>query len=173
MPLPPRLLAALVAVSARLDRAGVPFVVAGGAGRALLGCARRPGDLDLEVAGAHAGAAGEALGLVMRPASGRGRSGLRAAGSVAGVELDLTADLEVRGTGWVLAPGWEAQWAAAAAVAAGGRVVRAQPLGEQIARALVLGDAAALAKAAAGWPGPLPETAPYLSARLASASAAR
>lgn len=173
MPLPPRLLAALVAVSDRLDRAGVPFLVAGGAARTLLGCDRRPRDLDLEVRGADAARAGRALGVSMRPQAGRGRSGLRGGGSVGGVELDLTADLEVTGGGLVLAPDWDAQWAAAADANAGGRIVRVQPLGEQVARALVLGDATALAKAAEGWRAPLPATAPYMSARLARASAAR
>lgn len=174
MPLPPRAAAALVAVALRLDGAGVPWLLAGSAARALGGAAVRPGDLDVEVDGADADRAGAALGVALREEAGGGRRSLRGRAVLAGVEVDITAGLEVGGPGGRLAPdfGLQRAWAGGALVA-GARVALA-PAEEQVARALVAADWPALARiaaqAAAG--GAPPPRAGYLARRLASAARA-
>lgn len=169
--LPPRALAALHAVARRLDAAGVRWVLAGSAGRALLGHRVRPADLDVEVAGEDARRAGAALGTTLRRASGRGRSSLRAGAAVGDVAIDVTADLVVEGPGGRLAPDLDAQSGAGLVARSGGLAIPLAPAEEALARAIVLGDWDALgriaAQAAAG--GAAPPDAAYLARRLSSA----
>ena len=145
-PLPPRAHAALLAVACRLDAAGVRWLLAGSAGRALLGHRVRPADIDLEVPLPDAGAAGEALGLAMVAAAGRGRTSLRGSVSIAGIEVDVTAGLRVEGPHLVLAPDDHAQLSGCTLARLSDRPVRVAPVEEAMARALVLGDWAVLAK---------------------------
>jgi hypothetical protein len=172
--LPPRLIAALAAVDARLARAGVGWLLAGGAARALAGAAaRRPADLDLEVDTEAMPAASAALGLSARRVEDPdGTASLRARGRVAGAEVDLTAGLEARGPGGRLPADFALQraWATPATVA--GRTVWLAPPEEALARALVRGDAAALARAATSGGGPGLRL-DYVLRRLAASSAAR
>lgn len=165
MPLPPRTLAALVAVADRLDRAGVPWLLAGGAGRALQGADHRPADVDVEVAAEHADAAARALGFTLVRDSGGGVTSLRAGGGVAGVDVDLSAAVTVDG---LLEADWALQWAWAVPCGAAGRTMLAAPVEEALARAIVCGDWPRIAKLAAGG-GPPPRPA-YLARRLSSAS---
>ena len=164
MPLPPRTLAALVAVADRLDRAGVPWLLAGGAGRALQGAAHRPADIDVEVSAEHADVAARALGFALTRDSGGGMTSLRAGGAIADTWVDLSAGIAVTGR---LEADWALQWAWAVPCSAGGRTVMAAPVEEALARAIVRGDWARIARlAAGGGPPPRPD---YLARRLSSA----
>jgi len=156
-------------VADRLAAAGVPWVLTGGAGRALLGAPVRPGDVDLEVAGADADRAAAALGTTAAPASGGGRASLRAAARLAGVEVDLTAGFTLEGPDLRLPDGFAlmARWAIPA-IAAGRRIPVAPPE-EALVRRLVQGDGAGLARLA-GVPGLPPLRAAYVAERLRSAS---
>jgi hypothetical protein len=171
--LPPRTLAALVAVADRLAEAGAEWLLAGSAGRALQGFAVRPEDLDLEVPPRDAGAAAEALGVELRREAGGGRTSARAQTIVARSRIDLTCDLEVEGPGGRLAADFDRQLAWAAPVGVAGRTVLLAPAEETLARALVLGDWEALERlsreAAAGTAGPARPA--YLAWRLSSARA--
>ncbi len=171
-PLPPRCHAALIAVAARLDAAGVRWVLAGSAGRALLGHRVRPRDIDVEVAVADAAAAEAALGVALSPSSGGGRSSRRGGTWVAGVEVDVTAGFAAEGPAWTLAADDDAQLAARHLVRLGDRTVPVAPVEEAVARALVLGDRAAVARvasqAAAG--DAAPPRVSYVLRRLSSAT---
>ena len=172
MTAPPRQLAAICAVADALGRAGVRWVLAGSAGRALLDCAVRPRDIDLELDpdGADAGAA--ALGAALAEAADGGRSSRRAAVRRAGVEVDLTSGFAAGGPGGRLAPDFAMQWDWSHPVAVCGRTVRVAPLEEGLCRAIVLGDwggAARIAGQAATAPGGVRLSAAYVSARLAPA----
>jgi hypothetical protein len=173
-PLPPRAHAALLAVACRLDAAGVRWLLAGSAGRALLGHRVRPADIDLEVAQADAAAAAAALGVSMKPASGRGRTSLRGGVRWAGVEVDVTAGLTVEGPAMRLAPDEAAQLSARTIARLSGRAIPVAPVEEAVARAIVLGEWDALAKlvppgGSGGDPAPL--RADYVARRLSSATA--
>ncbi|WP_217914936.1 nucleotidyltransferase domain-containing protein [Miltoncostaea marina] len=169
--LPPRLLAALLAVAARLDAAGVEWLLAGSAGRALQGHARRPHDIDVEVPGRDAAAAGRALGAELRRDRGRGRDSLRARTMVAGVEVDVTCDLVVEGPTHRLEPDFALQRAWSRPIGLAARSIRTAPPEEAVVRALVLGEWAALASAAgAGGADAPPPRAAYVAARLRSAA---
>lgn len=168
MPLPPRILAALLAAAHRLDGAGVEWLVAGGAGRALQGAHARPRDLDLEVEPGRAADAAAALGLELADDADHHVRSRRAVGTLAGVEVDLTTRLAVRGDGGGLEPDWEMQRRWARTVTVAGRAIATAPTEETLARALVRGDWARLAKVAAGG-GPAPRAA-YLAERLSSMS---
>lgn len=139
---PPRILAALVAVSARLDDAGVPWLLTGGTARALLGSTRRPSDLDLEVDAADAVRAAHALGVEARRDDDGTVGSLRATGRIAGVDVDVSAGITVRGPAGVLTPDWPRQMRAASTARVAGRDVRLAPVEEMLARALVREDAA-------------------------------
>jgi len=174
MPLAPRTLAALLAVAARLDAAGVEWLLAGGAARALLGFAARPADLDLETSRRDAAAAAAALGLALADDVGGGRASLRGRGRVAGVEVDLSGDLEVAGPGGRLAPDLALQRAWAHPREVAGRRMRLAPVEEAVARAIVLADWDTLARVAAQareGRGAAALRPAYLSARLSSAAA--
>ncbi len=159
-----------MAVAARLDAAGVRWVLAGSAGRRLLGHARRPRDLDVEVARADGPRAAAALGIGLRPAEGAGRSSLRGAGVIAGVEVDLTAGLVVEGAGRRLPPSMEVQLDLGVEVQLDDRRITVAPPEEAIARAIVLRDREALAKIASGaGPDAAPLRRGYVAARLAAA----
>jgi hypothetical protein len=168
----PRALAALAAVAARLEAAGVEWLLAGSAGRRLLGFSARPRDIDLETSEDRADAGAAALGLRLRHDDAGGRSSWRARGTLAGMPVDLTAGLRIEGPGGVLEPDFGAQrtWACAREVA-GWRILAA-PAEEALARALVAADWAVVerfvAAAPAGW-APRPA---YLALRLASAARA-
>ena len=165
---------ALGVVADRLEAVGVEWLLAGSAGRRLLGFAGRPADLDLETTegGAEAGAA--ALGLDVAWAREPGRSSLRAVGLVAGVPVDLSGDLRVEGPGGRLPSDFGGQRTWAEAAEAAGRRVFVAPPEETLARALVSADWTAVGRlAAAAPPGWAPRPA-YLPSRLrAPASAAR
>lgn len=172
-PLPPRLLAALLAVASRLDLAGVEWLLAGGAGRALLGFAGRPNDLDLEISPHSEPAAPDALGLRMRYEEGGGRASWRAQGRFAGAALDLTSELEVRGHGGLLRPDFTLQRTWAHSREIGGHRVWLAPVEETVARALVEGDWGTLGRVAqegAGAARPTPLRPAYLALRLAGAA---
>jgi len=151
----------------RLERAGVAWLLTGGAARALAGSARRPADLDLECAAADGPAAAAALGLVMRPESGGGVRSLRAQGEIAGVGVDLSADLALDGRFGRLGPDFPLQLAFARTVEVAGRTVRLAPLEEALARAAVRGDPDTLVRLAAEAPAGLPLRLDYLAQRLA------
>ena len=171
--LPPRVLAALVAVADRLSPGGAEWLLAGSAGRALQGFAVRPDDLDLEVSSRGAGAAAEALGAELRRDAGGGRTSERARVIVARSRIDLTCDLEVEGPHGRLGADFDRQLAWAAPVEVAGRTMLLAPVEEALARALVRGDWATLERlsreAAAGTAGP-PRPA-YVAWRLSSARA--
>jgi hypothetical protein len=169
VPPPPRALAAVCAVADRLAAAGVPWVLTGSAGRALLGAPARPGDIDLEVAEADAARAAAALGTSAAPASGGGRSSLRAAARLAGMEVDVSAGLVVEGPELRLPDGFALMRRWALPVTAAGRTVPVAPPEEALVRRLVQGDAAGLARLAAV-PGMPPPRAAYVAERLRSAS---
>jgi hypothetical protein len=170
-PLPPRALAALAAVSARLERAGVEWLLTGSAARALAGFSRRPADLDLECAAADALAAAAALGLVLALDRGGGGRSLRAAGEIRGVGVDLSADLALAGAGGRLAPDFALQRAFAGEALVAGRRIPLAPVEEALARALVRGDGERLARLAAEAPAGLLLRMDYLGRRLAEVEA--
>lgn len=165
MSLPPRTLAALIAVADRLDGAGVPWLLAGGAGRALLGASHRPADVDVEVAAEHGEPAARALGFTLARDSGGGVTSQRAGGTVAGVEVDLSAGLTLDGR---LDADWALQWAWAVPCRAAGRTILVSPVEEALARAIVRGNWPRIAKLAAGG-GPAPRPG-YLARRLSAVS---
>jgi hypothetical protein len=167
MPPPPRVLAALAAVADRLAAAGVPWLVTGSAGRALLGAPVRPGDVDLEVAAADVRRAAAALGMVAAPSAGGGGSSVRGATRVAGTEVDLSAAFVVEGRDLRLPDGFDLMLRWAVPAAAAGRRVLVAPPEEHLVRGLVQGDGAAVAHAVAGVP---PLRAAYVAERLRSAS---
>jgi hypothetical protein len=164
----PRSLAALLAVAARLEASAVPFLVVGGCGRALLGSPRRPSDVDLEVDGPDALRAADALGLGLAIEGGGGVSGLRARGRLAGMEVDLSADLSVEGPGGSLGPDWDLQRAWATPVRVGGRTLWVAPPEEMLLRARVRGDHGRAARLAAQGP---PVRQAYIDSRLRAARA--
>jgi len=171
--LPPRPLAALCALADRLSAAGVEWLLAGSAGRALLGYRVRPADLDAEVAAGDIAAAARALGAEHRREAGGGRSSVRAHARLAGVAVDLTAAFELAGPGGRLGDGFALQREWAEPRAACGRTILVAPVEEAVARMMVLGDRAGLARLAgqaeeAGRP---PLRPGYVSARLAAAAA--
>lgn len=171
MDLPARLQSALVAVAVRLDAAGVPWLLAGSAGRVLAGAARRPRDIDLEVPLGDAERAASALGLAASRHDGNGRSSVRALGRLGGVELDVSAGVTVAGPEWVLGPddALAAEWAIPANLA-GHRIMTAPPE-EALVRAIVAADWSRIAALAAqGGPAPRPA---YVARRLAAARAVR
>ena len=165
---------ALGVVADRLEAAGVEWLLAGSAGRRLLGFAGRPADLDLETteAGAEAGAA--ALGLEVAWAREAGRASLRAVGRVAGVPVDLSGDLSVEGPGGRLPADFGVQRTWAEAAEAAGRRVFLAPVEEALARALVSADWTLVGRLAATAPAGWAPRPSYLASRLlAAASAAR
>jgi len=173
---PPAGLRALPELARRLDGAGVRWLLAGSAGRALIGYATSPRDLDVEVDGSDMRAAAAALGLAGREESGGGVSSRRAVGVLLGIQVDLSADLEVAGPGGRLPPDFPLQLEAAHAVEVGGARVLVAPVEEALARALVIDDLARVARIAEESAGrDRPAVRPgYLARRLsAAASAAR
>jgi hypothetical protein len=156
----------------RLERAGVTWLLTGGAARALAGSARRPADLDLECDAADGPAAAAALGLAMRPESAGGVRSLRARGEIAGVEVDLSADLALDGPFGRLDPDFPLQLAFARTADLAGRTVRLAPLEEALARAAVRGDHDGLARLAADAPAGGPLRLEYLARRLARSAPA-
>jgi hypothetical protein len=169
VPPPPRALAAVCAVADRLAAAGVPWVLAGSAGRALLGAPARPDDIDLEVAEADVPRAAAALGAAAARSSGGGRSSLRAAGELAGMAVDVTGGFVLEGPWLRLPDGFALQRAWAVEVAVAGRAVAVAPPEETLVRRLVAGDWAGVARLAAT-PGLPPPRAAYVAERLRSAS---
>jgi hypothetical protein len=163
----PRILAALVAVSARLDDAAVPWLLTGGTARALLGSRRPPADLDLEVDDSEVARAARALGLGVRRDGGGGVTSMRATGRFAGVGVDLSAGITVRGPAGVLTPDWPRQMSFASGVRVAGRDVRLAPVEEMLARALVREDAARAGRLLD--PDLPPPRVAYLAARLCAA----
>ncbi|HMO00492.1 MAG TPA: hypothetical protein PKD59_13855 [Miltoncostaeaceae bacterium] len=169
MPPPPRALAAVCAVADRLAAAGVPWLLTGSAGRALLGAAARPADVDLEVAEGDAERAAAALGTAAAPASGGGRSSLRASAVLAGVEVDLSAGFAMEGPELRLPDGYALMAAWALPATAAGRRILVAPPEETLVRRLVAGDRAGAARLEAT-PGLPPLRAAYVAERLRSAS---
>jgi hypothetical protein len=157
-----------VAVCDRLDGAGVPWLLTGGSARALLGAARRPSDLDLEVDIGDAARAARALGIDPRRDDDGAVGSVRATGRLAGVEVDVSAGITIRGPAGTLNPDWPRQvrWASAARVA--GREVRVAPVEEMLVRALVREDAGR-ARRALDPALPAPRAA-YVAARLRAMS---
>jgi len=147
-------------------------LVTGGTARRLQGAAHRPADLDLECPAAHVAQAAHVLGFAApRRDEGGGWSSLRAAGRLAGVEVDLSAGVEVTGPHGRLPPDDDLMWEWGVPVALAGVVVRCAPPEEALVRALAAGDWGRLARlAAAGGPAPRPA---YVERRLARSSAAR
>lgn len=169
--LPPRPLAALAAVADLLARERVDWLLAGSGGRALLGYRVRPADIDIEVSPAHAAAAARLLGAPLAESAGAGRSSRRGSLRVAGVDVDVTCDLTVAGPIRALAPDFALQLAWSHPLRVAGRDIRAAPVEETLARALVLGDWARLERVAAeGGPAGAPVRPDYVSLRLSAAS---
>ncbi|MCC6833107.1 MAG: hypothetical protein IT200_17375 [Thermoleophilia bacterium] len=166
-----RLATVLAEVAANLDAAGVTWIVSGSTARRLLGASREPRDLDLEVAVGHAEAAAAALGFALPPAAGGGVSSRRGGGRVGGVEVDVSAGVEVRGPGGVLTRDDAGLRDGVIPVLLGGRTVWCGAPEEGLVRALVSGDWERLAKIASG--GGPPPRLDYVARRLAAAIAAR
>jgi hypothetical protein len=163
--------AVLRAVSARLARAEVPWMLGGSSARALEGASPRPRDLDIEVAAEHAARAARALGCSLGADADRGWSSVRAIRTLRGVEIDLSAGIVVTGLGWRLDPdqALSAEWSRTVVV--GGDPVVLVPPEEALVRALVAGDWSRLSKlVAAGGPTRRPA---YMVRRLAAARAVR
>jgi hypothetical protein len=162
-------------VAARLQPLDVPWQLAGSTGRLLLGINARPRDVDLEVRAADADVVAEALDLPQPTAqSGGGWSSHRTAGTIAGVPIDLSAGLEVRGPGGLL----RAMEAHALPCRLGTATIHVVPPGEALARAMVAGDPERVAKAAGAMPadeGLIAQAMRYAESRriAAAASAAR
>jgi hypothetical protein len=172
MPISPSGQIALVELARALDGAGVRWLLAGSAGRALMGHEVTPEDLDVEVDGPAMAAAAAALGLVARPETGGGVSSLRAVGTIAGVEVDLSADISVEGPGGRLEPDFALQAEHAHPAEAGGRRVLVAPVEEALARAMVRDDLARVARIT-GEGGERPALRPaYLARRLSAAARA-
>jgi len=169
----PRLLAALAAVAARLEDAGVEWLLAGSAGRRLLGFSARPGDLDVETGDDRAEAAATALGISLGFEQAGGRSSLRARGAVAGVPIDLSAGLRVEGPGGRLTPDFGAQRTWSSALETAGRRILVAPPEEALVRALVGADWALVGRLAAAAPAGWAPRPAYLGMRLAAVNAAR
>ena len=152
--LPPHLARALAEIARILERAGIPWLLAGSAMRALRGYALRPADLDLEVGEADAAAAARALGLPAPRRTGRAVTSLRAQGRRLGVEVDLSAAVAIAGP-----PGLPADFAAQRAradeVACGGWRIPLAPLEEALARARAAGDGRRERRLLAGAPADL------------------
>ena len=169
--LPPRPLAALAAVADRLARGRVDWLLAGSAGRALLGYRVRPADIDIEVSPAHAEAAARLLGAPLSAAAGGGRRSRRGSTRLADVAVDLTCDLAVAGATHALEPDFAWQWERSRRLRVCGREIRAAPVEETLARALVLGDWTRLARVAAeGAPEGAPLRPDYVALRLFAAT---
>jgi hypothetical protein len=168
-PLPPPLTAALAFVAERLDDAGVDWMLAGSCARALQGFAVEPRDLDIEVAPAHLGRAAAALGLTPRRHADPTAVSERATGPVAGVEVDLTAGLVVRGPGGVLPADHALARLFGRTARVGTRAVVVMPFEEQVARAVVRGDGDRLDRLAAEAPSADVLEGTYLALRLAAA----
>lgn len=169
--LAPRPLAALTAIADLLARDGVAWLLAGSAARALLGYRVRPADIDIEVAADGAQAAARRLGAPLSPAAGAGRSSRRGSTRLAGVAVDLTCDLAVAGPTHALGPDFGLQWERSHRLRVCGREIRAAPVEETLARALVLGDWPRLARVAAeGAPAAAPIRPDYLALRLSAAT---
>ena len=163
------MLAALAAAAARLDRAGVPWRLAGGTGRLLLGMPGRPSDVDIEVAAHDAPRAARALGLpAPAPTDGGGWSSLRSQGVLAGVEVDLSGSLRVEGPGGVL----HADDAQVIPVRFGSGTVHVEAPGEALARAVVAGDPAREQRAREQLPADPTAALAYAGVRLAAAASA-
>lgn len=156
---------------ARLDAAGVAWVLSGSASRRLLGAVREPRDLDVEVGAGDAGAAAAALGLELVPTSAGGVTSLRGACVLADVEVDVSAGLEARGPGGVLRRDGADLRDGAVPVLLGGRTVWCGAPEEGLVRALVTGDWARVGTIASG--GGPPPRLDYVVRRLAAAMAAR
>lgn len=152
----------------RLDAAGVVWVATGSVGRVLTGGAARPGDLDLEVDRASIDVAAAALGLEAGLADDGPVRSLRAVGRLNGVEVDVSADLCVRGVRGTLPADFDLMRSWSTAVVVEGRTVLAAPVEEALCRALVLEAWGRLGRIAASAP-PRVEPA-YLAVRLASLS---
>lgn len=156
----------LTDVAARLDAAGVRWVLTGSAGRRLLGGVREPRDLDLEVAVADVPATEAALGVRFAPQQGGGVRSLRAGCVMDGVEVDCSAGVVVEGPSGVLERPDAVLRDGVRMVPFGDRRVPCGAPEETIVRALLRGDWARLAKVAgdAGHPPRLS----YVSERLRS-----
>lgn len=163
------MLAALGAVAARLDAAGVPWRLAGGTARLLLGMPGRPGDVDVEVRRDDAPRAAAVLGLAPPVATdGGGWSSLRVQGEVAGVPVDLSGGLMVQGPAGVL----RADDAQTLPVRFGGTTVQVEAPGESLARAVIAGDAARERRARAHLPADAGVAVAYAESRIAAAASA-
>ncbi len=131
----------------------------------------RPGDVDLEVRAADGGVVAAALGLPPPAAqSGGGWSSHRAAGAIAGVPIDLSAGLEVRGPGGLL----HAMHATTIPCRLGTATVHVAVPGEALARAMVAGDPERVAKAAGAMPADealVAQAMRYAESRRAAAAA--
>lgn len=117
----------------------------------LAGIPVRPADVDVEVAEADAARAARALGLPPPlPSGGGGWSSRRAQGRIMGVHVDLSAGLVVTGPGGTLRAGDARTVAPPGSAGRGGAgpLVLVAP-GEGLARALVAGTDARVAKARA------------------------
>lgn len=168
------MLAAVVAVAARLEAIAVPWLVSGSTGRALLGFARRPHDVDVEVPEESIHDAARALGAVAALDEGRGSSGWRAAARVRGVEIDLFAGLTIaRADGSPgLNPDFARQERFAVPCRVSGWLIRVAPVEEQVAGAIAAADWERLAKIVAGAPAEFRLRPAYLERRLAVAASA-
>lgn len=168
--LAPRPLAALVALADRLAHDGVSWLLAGSAGRALLGYDVRPRDIDIEVAPGDAETASRRLGAPLVTAEGAGRVSRRATLWIAGIEVDVTCGLEVTGPTHRLPPDFALQREWSHELTVCGRPVRVAPVEETIARAVVLDDGRRLATIAAQVTGAaVPARPDYVELRLSSA----
>jgi len=162
---------ALAELARRLGSAGIDWMLAGSAARALAGATVEPRDLDIEVAVVDADRVAAALGCVLAVAQGQGWSSLRGQCILEGVEVDVSAGVTVLGPEWGLEPDEATVRAWSRSVSLEGHPIALAPPEEQLVRALVAGDWTRIAKISGGG-GPPPRPA-YVFRRLASARAVR
>jgi hypothetical protein len=162
---------ALAELADALEDAGVTWLLAGGASRALRGAPDPPRDLDVEIAPRHVGRAERALGARLAPSEGRIRS-RRAIVAVRGVWVDASADVEVVAPS-ELPSDFALQLRAARVTSVRGRTIRHAPDEELLMRFAAAGERRRLAKLGErliGWAALSPD---YVLARSARAVAAR
>lgn len=171
--LPSALHAVLVQLARRLDGAGIPWVVTGSTGRALLGFDEAPDEIDAEMPESAVPEAARLTGLTLRHDVDEHVSSVRAQGTVNGVGLDLCGGYTLHGPGGNLHADFPLMREYAATVDLGPCTVLVAPVEEQIARSVVAGAELRLESIADHRPDGYRVNEFYLSVRLAAASASR
>lgn len=171
--LPPDLHTVLLELARRLHDGGIPWVVTGSTGRALLGFDETPDEIDAEMPESAVPAAARLTGLALRRDADAHVSSIRAQGTVHGIGLDLCGGYTLHGPGGNLHADFPLMREYATPVDLGGCTVLVAPIEEQIARSVVAGAELRLDRIADHRPEGYRVNELYLSLRLAAASASR